>query len=106
MAETRPAKGGDYQAYKPHTFVMTVGPLGKITGMHWSSWSRLSARGSGTLKVPEAGIREHATVHLYRARHLKMSAAYFTRLTLTARGEGGRWKWIWFSSQSGEWTRT
>lgn len=95
-----------YQAYKPHTFVMTTGPLGKIIRMHWSSWSRTSARGNGTLKVPEAGIREHATVHLYRERHLKMSAGYFTRLTLSARGVGGPWKWVWFNSNSGEWTRS
>ena len=94
-----------YQAYKPHTFVMTEGPLGKITRMHWSSWSRTSAWGSGTLKVPEAGIREHATVHLYRERHLKMSAGYFTQLTLSAVGAGGKWKWHWYSPQSGEWIR-
>ena len=94
-----------YQAYKPHTFVMTEGPLGKITGMHWSSWGRTSAWGRGTLKVPEAGIREHAKVHLYRERHLKMSAGYFTQLTLSAAGAGGKWKWHWYSSQSGEWIR-
>lgn len=94
-----------FQAFKPHTFVMTEGPLGKITRMRWTFWSLRSAWGHGTLKVPEAGIREHATVHLYRERHLKMSAGYFTRLTLSARGVGGQWKWVWFNSHSGEWTR-
>lgn len=74
-------------------FQLGYGPAAWLPNMHWASWRRNSATGSGTLWEPDATTwREgRVTIHLYRPRLTRRVAGgweYFTTMHMSAVGKG------------------
>jgi hypothetical protein len=84
-------------AVKPSHFVITVGPGLYAKRVHWTSWGRKTATGTGKLYGVDSGTQflGHATIHLYAVRTHR-GTLYYSKLRLTHQhGSVPDYIWSW-----------
>jgi hypothetical protein len=91
-------------AVKPSFFRITEGPELYAKRIHWTSWGRKTATGTGKLYGVDDGtvFLGHATIHLYDVRTHR-GTLYYSKLRLTHQhGSVPDYKWSWpFGSWEG-----